>query len=162
MMPGHSEDFVQERAPGILKPTLVTGYAEGLTGKSTAKDFMIRHLGGFHFGQVARGTFVIVLQVGKLGVLVPIGGKHTGTSTILESLAEATDSTKQINESHARFPNFPPYPRGSLNGSGNQPERASIGSDVAKFDCFGQSLKRIPGGNELLAHEAFILSLIHI
>ena len=51
-MPGHSEDFVQERA-GILKPTLVTGYAEGLTGKSTAKDFMIRHLGGFHFGQVA-------------------------------------------------------------------------------------------------------------
>ena len=75
MMPGHSEDFVQERAPGILKPTLVTGYAEGLTGKSTAKDFMIRHLDGFHFGQVARGTFPIVLNVGKLGVLVPIGRK---------------------------------------------------------------------------------------
>tara|TARA_B100000886_G_scaffold329622_1_gene279174 strand:- start:704 stop:988 length:285 start_codon:yes stop_codon:yes gene_type:complete len=94
MVSGHPEDFMQKGTACIIKPLLVSGNTKGLTGKASAQNLIFRDLGDIDFSQVAYGTLPIILEVGELGILIPIRGKNTGVTTTLESLAETTDSTK--------------------------------------------------------------------
>ena len=96
VMPGDAQDFVQERAPGILKTALVSRDAEGLTGKPSADQIMGGYIPFGNFRKVTRRFLREILGVGQPGIRIEIGGKNAGMSVLAKSLAKPADTAKEI------------------------------------------------------------------
>ena len=96
VMPGDAQDFVQERAPGILESTLVSRDAEGLTGEPPAEQIVGGNVPLGNLRKVTRRFIPKILGVGQPGIGIEIGGKNACMSVLAKSLAKPADTAKEI------------------------------------------------------------------